>query len=62
MKNALRVAVGPQLVSEEVLATVLIEVEGILHSKPLGYTSSDVANLDPITPNILLMGWRDLGE
>ncbi len=44
---------------ENVLQTVLIEVEGILNSKPLGYVSSDVADLDPVTPNMLLMGWRD---
>lgn len=36
-----------------------MEVECILNSKPLGYVSADVADLDPITPNLLLMGWRD---
>ncbi|KAK7944426.1 hypothetical protein WMY93_000154 [Mugilogobius chulae] len=35
------------------------EVEGILNSKPLGYASSDIADPDPITPNLLLMGRRD---
>lgn len=45
--------------SEEVLRTVLIEIEGILNSKPLGYVSSDVADPDPITPNSLLMGRPD---
>ncbi|KAL0973497.1 hypothetical protein UPYG_G00204780 [Umbra pygmaea] len=39
--------------------TVLMEVEGILNSKPLGYVSSDIADSDPITPNLLLMGRRD---
>ncbi|KAL2084932.1 hypothetical protein ACEWY4_020450 [Coilia grayii] len=48
-----------QIVPEEVFATVLVEVEGILNSKPLGYVSSDVADPDPITPNLLLMGQRD---
>ncbi|KAL2086010.1 hypothetical protein ACEWY4_019330 [Coilia grayii] len=33
--------------------------EGILNSKPLGYASSDLANPDPITPNLLLMDRRD---
>lgn len=42
--NALRVVFGSQSVSEEVFATVLVEVEGMLNSKPLGYTLSDVAN------------------
>ena len=59
MKNALQVAVVHQPVSEDILSTVLIEVEGILNSKPLGYTSSDVVNLDPVTPNMLLMRWHD---
>lgn len=45
--------------ADSVLRTVLIEVEGILNSKPLGYLSTDVSDLDPITPNLLLMGRRD---
>lgn len=59
VKSALQVVVGSQSVPEEVLRTVLIEVEGILNSKPLGYVSSDVADIDPVTPNMLLMGRRD---
>lgn len=59
IKAALHVAVGSQSVSEDVLSTVLVEVEGILNSKPLGYVSTDVADLDPITPNLLLMGRQD---
>lgn len=41
------------------LRTVFIEIEGMLNSKPLGYTSSEVADPDPVTPNCLLMGRRD---
>ncbi len=59
IKSALRVVIGSQSVPEDVLQFVLIEVEGILNSKPLGYVSSDVADLDPVTPNTLLMGRRD---
>ena len=59
IKNALQAAVGSQAVSEDVLYAVLVEVEGILNSKPLVYASADVADPDPITPNILLMGRRD---
>ena len=47
--------IGSQTVSEEVLRTVLIEIKSILNSKPLGYVSANVANLDPVTPNYLLM-------
>ncbi|KAL1272022.1 hypothetical protein QQF64_031038 [Cirrhinus molitorella] len=59
VKTALRITIGSQTVTEEVLSTVLIEVEGILNSKPLGYTSSNVADFDPVTPNYLLMGRPD---
>lgn len=59
VKSALQVVLGNQTVTEAVLRTVLIEVEGILNSKPLGYVSSDVADPDPVTPNLLLMGRRD---
>lgn len=56
IKTALRTSLGSQSVPEEVLITVLVEVEGILNSKPLGYVSSDIADIDPVTPNSLLMG------
>ncbi|KAI5614831.1 hypothetical protein C0J50_10985, partial [Silurus asotus] len=59
VKSALQVAVGGQAVAEDFLSTVLVEVEGILNSKPLGYASTDVADIDPVTPNLLLMGRRD---
>lgn len=56
VKNALRVVLGSQTVPESVLQTVLIEVEGILNSKPLGYLSADATDPDPVRPNLLLMG------
>lgn len=59
VKAALQVVLKDRVLPEEVLLTVLIEVEGILNSKPLGYTTSDIADPDPITPNLLLMGRRD---
>lgn len=59
VKSALQGILKDQVVAEEVLLTALIEVEGLLNSKPLGYASSDVADPDPITPNLLLMGRRD---
>lgn len=59
IKAALASTLGSQVVKEEILQTVLIEIEGMLNSKPLGYVSSDVADPDPITPNLLLMGRLD---
>lgn len=55
VKSALYTVIGVQSVSEEVLCTVLLEVEAILNKKTLGYTSSNIADLDTIAPNILLM-------
>lgn len=59
VKAALYTTIGSQTVSEEVLRTVLIEIESILNSKPLGYVSANIADLDPVTPNSLLMGRPD---
>ncbi len=59
IKAALTATLGSQVVSGEVLTTVLIEIEGILNSIPLGCVSSDVADPDPVTPNLLLMGRLD---
>ena len=59
IKSALRVNLGTQVVTEEVLYTVFVKVDGIMNSKPLGYVSSNISDADPITPNILLMGRRD---
>ncbi len=59
VKDAHKKTIDAQLVTEEVLRTVLIEIEGILNSKPLGYVSSDVADVDPVTSNLLIMGQHD---
>lgn len=59
VKTALYTCIGAQPVYEEILITALLEVESMLNSKPLGYTSADVADIDPVTPNSLLMGRPD---
>lgn len=59
VKTALQVILKEQVPLESVLLTVLIEVEGMLNTQPLGYLSSDVADPDPITPSLLLMGRHD---
>nr|XP_061832460.1 uncharacterized protein LOC133616862 [Nerophis lumbriciformis] len=59
VKKSLQVVIGAQVLQAEVLLTLLIEVEGILNAKPLGYVSSDVADPDPVTPSMLLMGRQD---
>lgn len=59
VKSALYTCVGSQPVPEEVLLTVLLEVEAIINVKSLGYVSADIADIDPVTPNSLLMGQPD---
>lgn len=59
IKSALYATLQEQNMTEEVLNTVLIEIEGILNSKPLGYVSTDIADPNPVTPNLLLMGRLD---
>ena len=59
IKNILHTVLGQQVPNDEVLRTVLAEIESIMNSRPLGYTSSDVADLDPVTPYLLLTGRRD---
>lgn len=51
VKKVLQVLIGAQPL-QDVLLTVLAEVECILNSRPIGYVSSDVADLDPVMPNI----------
>ena len=51
----LRALLGQQLVSDEMLRTLMSEVEGILNGRPLTPVSSDPKDLDPLTPNHLLL-------
>ena len=51
----LRALLGQQLVSDEILRTLMSEVEGILNSRPLTPVTSDPKDLDPLTPNHLLL-------
>lgn len=56
VKRALRVVLGNQLVTDEVLSTVLTEVEFMLNSRPLTYVSNDAGDQEALTPNHLLLG------
>ena len=59
VKRALRVVLGNQCVSEEVLTTALAEVEFMINGRPLTYVSSDPRDLEPLTPNNFLLGVSD---
>ncbi|XP_046555837.1 uncharacterized protein LOC124265090 [Haliotis rubra] len=55
-KRALSVAIGQQVLSWNEMSTAFAEAECLLNSRPLGYTSSDPNNLQPLTPNHFLLG------
>jgi len=44
-----------QVLTDEVLQTLLCEIEAILNSRPLTYVSSDHRDPEPLTPNHLLL-------
>ncbi|XP_043245891.1 uncharacterized protein LOC122393710 [Amphibalanus amphitrite] len=56
VKRALSVVLGKLLVTDEVLRTVITEVEAVVNSRPLTYVSTEVGSLEALTPNHLLLG------
>ena len=56
VKRTLKVVLGNQIVSDEVLYSALCEVEHVINSRPLTHVSSDPADLRALTPNHFLLG------
>ena len=56
VKRALKIVMGETVLTDEVLHTLLTEVESMLNGRPLTYVSSDGRDLEPLTPNHLLLG------
>ena len=55
IRKILRALLGQQVISDEKLQTLMSEIQGILNSRPLTPVSSDPKDLDPLTPNHLLL-------
>lgn len=55
VKRILKVLLKEQIITDEVLHTVLTEVEGILNSRPITQIHQDVGDTEPLTPNHLLL-------
>ena len=56
IKPGLRIVVGNAKLTYNQLATILIECEGIINSRPLGMVSDHPDDLTPITPAELIIG------
>ena len=56
VKRALRAVLGRLLVTEDVLQTVITEVESVVNSRPLTYVSTETDSLEALTPSHLLLG------
>ena len=54
-RTAIKAILGESLVNEEVLTTMLTEVESILNSRPLCAASDDPNDCEPLTSNHLLL-------
>ncbi|KFD48184.1 hypothetical protein M513_10898 [Trichuris suis] len=54
-KRALSVALSGQRLTDEVLQTVIVEVEGLLNGRPLTHVSRHPNDDEPLTPNHFLL-------
>lgn len=55
IRKVLNATVKEQVLDEECLQTVFCEAEAIINSRPITATSSDVNDLEALTPNHLLL-------
>ena len=56
VKHSLKAITKDRIFTEDCLHTFLCEVESILNRTPLTAISDDITDLEPLTPNHLLIG------
>ena len=54
-KRALYAILHGRTVTQEVLRTSLIEVESLINSRPIGYISTDIKDMEPLSPAHFLL-------
>ena len=57
-KNCLKKVLGSSLISFVKLQTLLTEVESLLNDRPLMYVSNDIDDCEPLTPSLLMYGYK----
>ena len=55
-KRCLKAVVNDRLLHEEALHALLLEIESIVNSRPLTSVSENTNDLEPLTPNRILIG------
>ena len=55
VKRALKVVIQDRLFTDEMLTTLMCEVESMLNQRPLTYFSDDVNDYECLTPNLFLI-------
>ena len=56
IKHSLESITNGKTITEELLTTLLCEVESILNSRPLTSLSDDITDFEALTPNHILLG------
>ena len=56
MKAALRKVLGRALVTVEELSTILVEIEASMNDRPLTYVTTELDDINAITPSLLIRG------
>ena len=55
-KTSLKKILGRRYVSMETLQTIVTEIEAVINDRPLTHVSSNIDDLEPLTPSHLLYG------